>query len=99
MIRKSWLGLALALGMTFCAAAEDEDIVVRVAPPHVRVEHRPPRPGPEYVWQPGYYRYDGNRHIWVDGRWEMPPHHGAHWVAHHWVKRNGGWVLVEGHWN
>ena len=24
------------------------------------------------------------------------PH--ARWEAHRWVRRNGGWVLVEGHW-
>src|SRR5262245_55213528 len=97
MLRKPWLGLALALGLAFSAAADD--VVVRVAPPHARVEHRPARPDRDYVWQSGYYRWDGNRHNWVEGRWERPPHHGAHWVAHHWEKRHGGWVFVEGHWS
>jgi hypothetical protein len=28
----------------------------------------------------------------------MPPHPHAHWVAHRWVHRNGGYVFVEGRW-
>jgi hypothetical protein len=36
--------------------------------------------------------------VWVHGRWVHPPHPGAVWVAHRWEQRNGGWVLVNGHW-
>jgi hypothetical protein len=55
-------------------------------------------PGPGYEWIAGYHRWDGARYVWVPGRWDRPPHPHAHWVAHRWVHRNGGWVLVEGHW-
>jgi hypothetical protein len=74
------------------------DVVVRVAPPAAVVETRPAAPGAGYVWTPGYHRWDGNRYVWVGGTWVQPPHPGAHWVAHRWVRRNGGWVMVEGHW-
>ena len=74
------------------------DVFVQVAPPRVRVEHRPPRPERGYIWTPGYYRWDGRSHLWVDGRWERPPHPHARWEQHRWVRRNGGWVFVEGHW-
>jgi len=28
----------------------------------------------------------------------MPPRPHARWVAHRWVHRHGGYVMVEGHW-
>ena len=95
-MRKSILGLALALGFALNVAAED--VIVRVAPPRAVVEHRSSRPGRDYVWVNGYHRWDGHRHEWVEGRWERPPHAGGRWVQHRWVRREGGWVFVEGHW-
>jgi hypothetical protein len=88
----SAFGLLLSVG-TVCA-----EVVVRVAPPAPIVETRIARPGPNHVWIAGYHRWDGNAYVWVPGRWEIPPRPGARWVAHRWVKRHGGWVLVEGHW-
>lgn len=96
MIRKSLMIAAMA-GM-LSAGAFAADVVVRVAPPRVVVEHPAPRPGPNYVWTPGYQRWDGHAYAWAPGAWVVPPHEHAHWVAHRWVRRNGGWVFVEGHW-
>ena len=45
------------------------------------------------VGQKGSHAY-----VWAPGRWERPPRVHAVWVRHRWVHRNGGWVLVEGHW-
>jgi hypothetical protein len=89
---------ALLLAATLLPAASFAQVVVRVGPPAPIVETRGPAPGAEYVWVDGYHRWDGARYVWVPGRWDRPPHRHAHWVAHHWVHRNGGWVLVEGHW-
>jgi len=88
----SAFGLVLSAG-TLCA-----EVVVRIGPPAAIVEARPVRPGPNYAWIVGYHRWDGNAYVWVPGRWEVLPHPGARWVAHRWVRRHGGWVLVEGHW-
>jgi len=95
-MKKPILGLALALGFAFNVAAAE--VVVRVAPPRAVIEHRSARPGRDYVWINGYHRWDGNRHVWVEGRWERPPHARARWVQHRWVHRRDGWVFVEGHW-
>jgi YXWGXW repeat-containing protein len=38
------------------------DIVIRTPPPPVRVEVAPP-PRVGYVWAPGYWSWDGHRHI------------------------------------
>ncbi len=96
MLRKGLLAgfFAAMLSVTAFAA----DVVVRVSPPHAVVETRPPTPGSGYVWTPGYQRWDGHAYAWNPGTWVKPPHAHAHWVAHHWVHRNGGYVMVEGHW-
>ena len=96
MIRKSLLIAALAGMLT--ASAFAADVYVNIAPPRAVIEHPIARPGPHYIWTPGYHRWDGRAYIWVPGAWVVPPHPHAHWVAHRWVHRHGGWVMVEGHW-
>jgi hypothetical protein len=93
LLAGSALGLFLSFG-TMCAA----EVVVRVAPPAAVVETRPVSPGPNYIWVGGYQKWDGNAYVWVPGSWVVPPHPGARWVAHRWVRRHGGWVFVEGRW-
>ena len=93
---KKFLGLIFAGFMAVSTFAGD--VVVKVAPPAAIVETRGPAPGAGYVWIPGYHRWDGEHYVWVAGKWDMPPHPHQAWVAHRWVKRNGGYVLVEGHW-
>ena len=96
MLRRVLLGAVFAVGLSYTASAAD--VVVRVAPPRARVEHRGPAPGRGFVWTPGYQRWDGRAYVWMPGSWVNPPRPRAHWVAPHWVHRRGGWVFVEGHW-
>jgi hypothetical protein len=96
MLKKRLIGVVFASLLTF--GAFGQEVVIRVAPPRPLVEKRLVAPGPGYVWIAGFHRWDGARYVWVPGRWELPPHPHAHWVAHRWVHRHGGWVLVEGHW-
>jgi hypothetical protein len=93
---KKMLGLVFA--GVLAANAWAADVFVRVGPPRRVIETRGPMPNRGYVWVPGYHAWDGNRHYWVAGRWERPPRARARWVEHRWVKRRGGYVLVEGHW-
>lgn len=76
----------------------DAQVVVRAAPPPMRVERRPPRPGPRYAWIDGYYRWDGRAYVWVPGYWTVPPRPRAVWVPGRWVRHRRGWVYVEGRW-
>jgi WXXGXW repeat (2 copies) len=96
MLRKGLIAgfFAAMLSVNVFAA----DVVVRVAPPRAVVETRVPAPGPGYVWTPGYQRWDGHAYAWQAGAWVKPPHPHAHWVAHRWVHRHGGWEMEEGHW-
>jgi len=95
MLRRGLIGLVLAGGLVFSAAA---DVVIRIGPPHVRIERRTPPPSRDHVWISGYHRWDGNAYVWEPGRWERRPRPHARWVAHRYVRRDGGWVFVEGHW-
>lgn len=96
MLRSSLLGLVLAGGLALQVSAAD--IIVKIAPPHDVVEKRGNPPERGFVWISGYHRWDGKAYVWVPGRWEKPPHEHAVWIAHKWVKRRGGYVLVEGRW-
>jgi hypothetical protein len=93
---KQLTGLIFAGLLTLSAVAAE--VVVRIAPPAPVVETRGVMPGPRYVWIGGYHRWNGTAYAWVPGRWELPPRAHVRWVPHHWVRRNGGWVFVEGHW-
>ena len=95
MFNKRLLTVIFAGALAYSAAAQ---VVVRVAPPRAIVETRGPAPSRDHVWVSGYHRWDGHAYGWTPGRWEMPPRPHARWVGHHYVRRNGGYVLVEGRW-
>ena len=96
MVTKRLIGLVFVGALAVIPAAAE--VVIRIAPPRAVVERRMVAPGPGYVWVGGYHRWDGNAYAWTPGVWQQPPRPGARWVAHRWVHRHGGWVLVEGHW-
>jgi opacity protein-like surface antigen len=90
--------LAMLLAISLAPAAAFAQVVVRIGPPAPVVERRGPAPGAGFVWIGGYHRWDGGRYVWVPGRWDRPPHPGAHWVEHRWEHRHDGYVFHEGHW-
>ena len=71
--------------------------VVTEAPPAPQVEVQVAAPGPAFVWTPGYWAWHG-RWVWVGGRWVVPPHRHAIWVAGHWGHRGHGYVWIGGRW-
>jgi len=95
-MKKLFIALAGASALT--ASTAWSQVVVRIGPPRVIVERPIPRPGPQYVWLPGYYRWAGARYVWVPGRYEVPPRPGVIWVAPRWVRRDGSWIFVPGFW-
>jgi hypothetical protein len=96
MLRRFLTGFVFAGVLALSAVAAD--VVIRIAPPRRMSERRDRPPGRNYVWVSGYHRWQGQSYVWVPGRWEQRPHARARWVAHRYVRRNGGWVFVEGHW-
>ena len=90
-------GLAMlpVLASTACAPGL---LYIHVRPPVPILEMRMTSPGPDYVWIPGSYRWDGRAYFWVEGRWARPPAHYHTWAAGHWAKTRRGWYWVDGHW-
>lgn len=92
--------LLVALGALTQAPAARADVRVgiRIAPPpppaHVIVESGP-RVG--YVWAPGYWRWNGRRHVWVEGHY-VRARRGYVWVADAWDHRGDRWYYQRGHW-
>ncbi|MFI5299879.1 MAG: hypothetical protein ACHREM_17465 [Polyangiales bacterium] len=69
------------------------------APPPLQVETptaTPPVAG--LVWIAGYWHYSAGRWAWIPGRWARPPHAGATWRPHTWVRDGRGVRLDPGQW-
>ncbi len=79
------------------AAAPASAPIVAQAPPAPQVEVIPAAPGPDYVWGPGYWTWNGGW-VWVSGGWIIRPHPGAAWVGGHWGRRGRGYVWIGGYW-
>ncbi len=72
-------------------------VYVTPSPPPV-AQSVVPSPGPGYVWQPGFWAWNGTAWVWVAGHWVVPPHPQAVWVAPGWVQRPQGWYWQQGYW-
>jgi hypothetical protein len=73
-------------------------IIIREAPPPPRRENRPRRPGPGFVWVPGYYVVRGNHWEWAGGHWERPPRPGAVWVEPRYQRHGDAYDFSFGFW-
>ena len=99
MLRRSWIASPLlALGLAAAASTPAlAGITVEIRPPAPKVEVAPsPRSG--YVWQEGYWDWNGSDYVWREGTWvaERP---GYRWVSHRWVERDGSkWYAEPGRW-
>jgi hypothetical protein len=71
---------------------------VSIAPPPLRAEVRPRAPSAAHVWIPGHWAWRGGAHVWMAGRYALPPAAGYRWVPARWVSERGQWVFFEGHW-
>ena len=91
----------LAAGLSFGGAviptaAMAATVVIQTAPPAPRVEAVPaPRRG--YTWVPGYWDWNGRRHVWHSGTW-MKERRGYVYTQPSWVEHDGRWELRRGAW-
>ena len=91
--------LALAIGAASACVVAGGGMFVAVAPPAPIMEVRAGAPGPDFVWVPGFYRWDGGAYRWERGRWEHPPRRGARWEPGRWEQHGKrGWSYREGRW-
>ena len=98
-LKKALLGLMVAssFGAIALPAQAEVDIILNFGPPPLRYE-RVPEHRRGYVWESGYWRWNGHRHVWVAGNWvrERPGY--AH-RAPHWVERDGRWQYQSRRWD
>jgi len=68
--------------------------------PQVEVVPAPPvaRPNVYWVWQPGYWRWNGRRYHWIPGHYVRAPRAAAVWLPGQWVFVGGRYVWRPGHW-
>jgi hypothetical protein len=79
-------------------APPEQAMVVEAPPPQPLVEVRPALPFPGAIWIPGFWNWNGNRHVWVGGRYSARPA-GYGWEENRWERRGDGhWVHRPGHW-
>jgi hypothetical protein len=77
-------------------------LIVNRAPPLPPVE-KPDydhRPDDDFVWVPGYWRWDTDVEdfVWVSGGWMRPPRERA-WIAPRWVDiSDGRYRFLPGYW-
>ena len=90
-------GALLCGTLFFSAPALARTTYVRVGPPAPIHQVRPVR-RPGFVWQNGFYRWDGRRYRWVDGRFVRPPFAGARWRPGRWNNSRRGWYWTGGVW-
>jgi hypothetical protein len=93
------LASALMLGAAAMPAHAGVSLSVGIGVPSppLRVEHVPPlRHG--YVWAPGYWRWDGHRHVRMAGPW-ITGHPGYRWVPQQWEPAaHHRYRFAPGHW-
>lgn len=77
-------------------AVAQVNIVIGNAPPPPRYEVVPAaRRG--YEWAPGYWNWNGRRHVWTAGHWERA-RVGYSYRRHEWQQGDDGWRLNRGGW-
>jgi len=96
-LKKILLGLAVASAFGAMTLPAQAQIVLNFAPPAPRYEQVPaPRYG--YVWEAGYWRWNGRRHVWVAGHWERA-RPGYAYNAPRWEERGGRWHYRDSYWS
>jgi len=69
------------------------------APPPMRVETRPRRPGRNVVWIGGAWDRHEDRWAWTPGRWEVPARRGSIWVRSQYRREGRAYRYEPGHWS
>jgi hypothetical protein len=101
LVKKVLVSALLAAGMIGAVAiplpSVAAEVYVTIAPPVLRYEAVPEqRAG--YIWAPGYWNYENNNHVWVEGT-SVQGREGYVYQPHRWVEHEGRWNQEQGHWN
>ena len=81
----------------FGTAQAGDIVIVRKAPPKVRVEVKKPAPFRSAIWVRGHWVFRNGEFQWRSGRW-IKPRRGFVYVPGYWQKKARGWVWVDARW-
>lgn len=95
-IRNLLLSLVLAASAFAAPAYAQVSVNINLAPPAPQYEAVPVL-SPGYVWAPGYWGWNGDRHIWIRGR-SIVQRDGFRWQPDRWEQRDRGYFRTGGHW-
>jgi WXXGXW repeat (2 copies) len=98
--------LAAFLFITFAAAPVTSSaqvslgigIGVNIAPPAIPIYTQPLCPGPNFIWQPGYWGWGPGGYYWVPGTWVLAPSPGLLWTPGYWGWVNNVYYWHHGYW-
>jgi hypothetical protein len=94
MKKTTW---AVLLGFIFVLLAGCVVARPSFAPPPLKKEVRAVKPGPNFIWTSGHWKWSGSKYYWVSGRWTK--NRRSHtWVTGHWARKGNHWVYIKGHW-
>ena len=72
---------------------------VTIGPPPIPYYVQPAPPGPNWIWQPGYWAWDPvDGYYWVPGTWVEAPAVGLYWTPGYWGWTNGVYLWNAGYW-
>jgi hypothetical protein len=74
------------------------EVVVKQAPPAVRIEVQSARPSPAHIWVPGYWTWEVSAYVWTPSVWVLPPEPTAVWVQPRYEPRSGINIYISGFW-
>ncbi len=74
-------------------------VIVREAPPPVRIERRPAPPSANVVWIDGYWNWSNQSYSWEAGRYAVPPQPDVVWVAARYDNDAQGVRYTPGQWS
>lgn len=97
-LKKTLLALTFASAFGGISVPAQAQLIVNVAPPPDRHERVPTVTRRGYVWENGYWRWNGRRHVWVAGHWERH-RPGYAYVAPRWEERDGRWQFNARRWD
>ncbi len=91
----AFLALTISLPMMPAMAAPTSDVAT--APPATPVYEVDAGARPGHVLAPGYWSWNGKRHVWKASRW-ISAREGFIWVCDQWSPRGDKWHFTPGHW-
>ena len=99
-MKNQLLTAACAILLSVGVATAGAQIHIRIGPPPPQREVIPPPPREHrnWIWHPGYHRWEGDHYIWVAGSYFEPPRAHARWIPGHWDQTPAGWAWVNGSW-